>query len=391
MQLPAGARDGDGSGAGLRDRELGARLRRLRPAARHGVAAAHPLARGDSARPLRRALARRLSGWPVAAASLESAGRACTGDGVRADVRVGARVLPLQGELRRGAREGLPRPDAVGAVHPRLQHPRVRLRRAVPARGAQLDGRRRHARRVVEGRGVARPARDQLPLRRRDQDRGRPRGLQDRPEGAREPARHVGDVHGEARPHVGRLVVSHPLVALERRQGRVRRRARCLQALPRRTDRLRVRAGDLPRADHQLVQAVRRRHLGADDPRLGPRQPHLRFSHRRSRLVAARGDAHSGRRREPVPRVRGAARGGAARNRAEARARPGVRGECVRVRRAALPARAARRDRSARTGNGRALIPRRRGRRPLLELRAHRAAALRPGGHVLRARMFERG
>ena len=38
------------------------------------------------------------------------------------------------------------------------------------------------------------------------------------------------------------------------------------------------------------------------------RQPHVRLPHRRARLVAAAGDAHSRRRREPVSRVRGAAR-----------------------------------------------------------------------------------
>ena len=123
--------------------------------------------------------------------------------------------------------------------------------------------------RVVEGRGVARPARDQLPLRRRAQDRRRPRRLQDGAEDARAPVRDVGHVHGEARPHVGRVVVPHPLVPLARQRVRVRRRERRLQALPRRSDRVRVGARDLLRADDQLVQALRRRQLGADDARLG--------------------------------------------------------------------------------------------------------------------------
>ena len=55
----------------------------------------------------------------------------------------------LARELRRGAREALPRPHAVGAVHPRLPHPRLGLRRAVPARGAARDGGGGHARRVA--------------------------------------------------------------------------------------------------------------------------------------------------------------------------------------------------------------------------------------------------
>ena len=42
-------------------------------------------------------------------------------------------------------------------------------------------------------------------------------------------------------------------------------------------------AGGLLRADDQLVQALRGRELGADDARLGPRQPHVRLPRRRSR------------------------------------------------------------------------------------------------------------
>ena len=38
--------------------------------------------------------------------------------------------------------------------------------------------------------------------------------------------------------------------------------------------------------DDQLLQALRRRELGADDARLGPRQPHLRLPHRRPRRRA---------------------------------------------------------------------------------------------------------
>ena len=43
-------------------------------------------------------------------------------------------------------------------------------------------------------------------------------------------------------------------------------------------DRLPEGAGDLHRADDQLVQALRARELGADDARLGPRQPHAAAS-----------------------------------------------------------------------------------------------------------------
>ena len=89
--------------------------------------------------------------------------------------------------------------------------------------------------------------------------------------GAKElaPVRDVRDVHGEAGSQGSRLVVPHPLVALAGRRGCVRRRVGGVQAVPRRADRVRGGARDLPGADDQLVQALRRRQLGADDARVG--------------------------------------------------------------------------------------------------------------------------
>ena len=108
-------------------------------------------------------------------------------------------------------------------------------------------------------------------------------------------------------------------------------RERDVQAVPRRADRVRARARDLLRAERQLVQAIRIRIVGADDARLGARQPHVRLSHRRFRLGDAGGVAHTGRRREPVSRVRGDDRSRAARDRERARAAAGARRERVRV------------------------------------------------------------
>ena len=62
LQLPPRARHGDGPDPGLRDRELGAWLRRLRDEAGSRDAAPDSVARGDRSRPLRRPLARRLTG-----------------------------------------------------------------------------------------------------------------------------------------------------------------------------------------------------------------------------------------------------------------------------------------------------------------------------------------
>ena len=69
-----------------------------------------------------------------------------------------------------------------------------------------------------------------------------------------------------------------------------------------------------------------------------------------------------------------------------ARAAGGARGECVRIRRRPVPVDAPRGDRGARGRHLRARRARRRRRRPLPQLRADRAAALRPGGDVLRTR-----
>ena len=78
-------------------------------------------------------------------------------------------------------------------------------------------------------------------------------------------------------------------------------------------------ARDLPGADDQLVQALRRRELGSDDAGLGAGQPHVRLPARRSRSLEASRDAHPGWRRQPVPRLRRDHRCRAARHRERAR------------------------------------------------------------------------
>ena len=85
--------------------------------------------------------------------------------------------------------------------------------------------------------------------------------------------------------------------------------------------------------------------------------------------VAARRDADPRRRRQPVPGVRRADRRRPARDRAGPRAAAGARGQRVRVGRRALPLDAARGDRGARERDDGAGGARRRGRRPLPELR----------------------
>ena len=168
----------------------------------------------------------------------------------------------LKETLRGGAREALPRPDAVGAVHPRLPRPRVDLRRAADPRRSATDGGAPVSGRELQGRGLAGPAGDQLPLRGRADDGRQPRHLQERRQGDRAPERLLDHLHGEARPRVDRQLVPPPLEPLARRRERLRRRVGHLQAVPRRA-RSRARgARDLPRADDQLVQALRRRRAG---------------------------------------------------------------------------------------------------------------------------------
>ncbi len=95
-----------------------------------------------------------------------------------------------------------------------------------------------------------------------------------------------------------------------------------LRPLPRRADRAARRPRRVHRADDQLVQALHGRQLGADHARLGLRQPHLRVPDRRPRPGAADGDAHPGRRRQPVSRLRRAAGRRAVRDRARAWSSP---------------------------------------------------------------------
>ena len=181
------------------------------------------------------------------------------------------------------------------------------------------------------------------------------------------------------------VVLPHPLVALARRRERVRRRDAGVRGLAGGADREPEGARDLPRAERQLVQALRGGLVGADDARLGARQPDVRLPDRRARAGAADGDPDPRRRREPVSRVRRDHRRRARRDRARARAAAGARGQRLRVGRRPLPALAARGDRRARGRHDRARRVRRRGDRPLPQLRAHRAGALRPRGHLVRA------
>ena len=145
-------------------------------------------------------------------------------------------------------------------------------------------------------------------------------------------------------------------------------------------------ARDLPRADDQLVQALRGGELGADDARVGPRQPDVRVPDRRPRRVEARRDADPGRRRQPVPRVRRDHRGRTARDRERARScRPALEGNAYESDAERFPSTLREAIVALETGTMARARVRRPGRRPLPELRAHRAGAVRQGRHRLGA------
>ncbi len=101
-------------------------------------------------------------------------------------------------------------------------------------------------------------------------------------------------VHGEAVRVVDRQLVPCPCLALPRRRAGVRRGRRALRPLPRRPDRQRSRSSrSSSRPTINSYKRYRGRKLGADDARVGPRQPHVRVPHRRARRLEARRDADS--------------------------------------------------------------------------------------------------
>ena len=93
--------------------------------------------------------------------------------------------------------------------------------------------------------------------------------LQERRQGDRRPGGLCDHVHGEVQRARGQLV-PHPPVAARGRHAGVRRRARAVRPLPGRPARLPARADAVQRAQHQLLQALRRGLVRADRGRLGP-------------------------------------------------------------------------------------------------------------------------
>ncbi len=100
-----------------------------------------------------------------------------------------------------------------------------RARRAADPPHPQQHGRRGDGRRGLQGRVQLRPARDQLPLRRRAAHGRRARDLQERRQGDRGRGGHGDHLHGQVRRARGQLL-PHPLLARRRRRPAVRARGR---------------------------------------------------------------------------------------------------------------------------------------------------------------------
>ena len=118
---------------------------------------------------------RRGAGRGGAAADPEGADREGRRDGLPGEDGVRARVLPVQGLVRRARRAPLPGPATGVALHHGLPHAADHEGRVVHPAGAQRHAGRRHPGRVLEGRVRQGPARDQHHVLRRAVERRPPR------------------------------------------------------------------------------------------------------------------------------------------------------------------------------------------------------------------------
>ena len=209
--------------------------------------------------------------------------------------------------------------------------------------------------------------------------------LQERRQGDRAPERLLDHLHGEARPHVDRQLVPHPLEPLARRRERVRRRDATLQAVPRRPDRV--------RAELAIFLAPTSTRTSATRPAAGRRRRSPGGTTTGRAASASSGTARrcASRRGSPAPtrtrtsRSRRCSRPGSTGSRTSSSSAPAFEGNAYESDAERFPHSLARRSRALEEGAIARARPRRRGRRPLPELRAHRAAPLRPGRHRLRA------
>ena len=130
------------------------------------------------------------------------------------------RVLLAQGHVRAGAREALPRVDAVRPVHPRLPRARDDVRRAVRPPVAQRHARGRDQGRELEG--EAWPGQQEINFRFADAVTMADNHVIYK-NGAKESSAHLNGMSitfmAKPRQHVDRQLLPHPRVALAGRRG----------------------------------------------------------------------------------------------------------------------------------------------------------------------------
>ncbi len=228
--------------------------------------------------------------------------------GLRRARRHRARVHRLRHAYEEAHDAALPRPDAGQPVQRRLLDPRHDAGGAAAARHPQHDVRRGPRRRGRQGRVQLRPARDRLPLRRRAGHRRQPQRLQDR-RPRRSPPQHGKAITFMAKFNEREGNSCHIHLSLRGDDGKVgllgrrcrRDRRSTTTSSPVCSRRCRLHAA--LRAEHQLLQALRRRFVRPDHDRVGARQPDLRGAPGRARAVRADGEPPSRRRRQPLPRA----------------------------------------------------------------------------------------
>ena len=179
-------------------------------------------------------------------------------------------------------REALPGSQDRRLVHRGLPHPADHQGGGPDPRDPQRHGSRRHPGRVLQGRMGPGPGGAEPALCRGARDGRPPRHLQERRQGDRALAGQVRDLHGQMGLRPRRQQLPHPWLARGRRDGAPvftdgHGRQRAVPPVPRRPAGARPRHDLLPRALHQLLQALPGRLVCADQGGLEPRQPHRRL------------------------------------------------------------------------------------------------------------------
>ena len=374
LQLPARRRRRDEHRRRLRDELVGARLRRLRDGARPRDAAPHALAAGHRAAARRRAVARPHAGRRLAAPDPARArSQRLAERGWTALAATELELLLFRDLLPRRAAQRLPRPRPGQPLQRRLLDPRHLARRAAILRRIrnEMSAAGPASSRTPRASATSASTRSTSPTTRRC-------ATADKHAIYKNGAKEIADQEG--------MSISF-MAKFDEREGNschvhlslrdARRQRRSSPTSPRSTTRSSPassrRSRELTLLHAPNVNSYKRFVAGlvrADDDRLGHRQPHVRVPRRSATAPRKRIECRAaGRRREPLPRARGADRRRAARRRAGLELEPELAGQRLRVRPSARAVDAARRARPVRRQRRRARGVRPGDRRPLPQQR----------------------